>query len=190
MIVIGYVLWGISVVVISGAVVAAALAVKLPKPPLALLSIIPVGGGLLAAALEIDLLPSARAYGVVLAVGIAALGVLAGNPLTVHLLALATRNTVRRGAHGGILIERAGTGVSEVLRGGTTIGYLERLAIIGAFAVGHPEAIAALIAVKGLGRFSELDSAAARERFIIGTLASMIWASACGVLAVLATSAG
>ena len=48
----------------------------------------------------------------------------------------------------------------------------------------HPEVVAAIIAVKGLGRFSELDSAAARERFIIGTLSSMIWAVACAVLVV------
>jgi hypothetical protein len=72
-----------------------------------------------------------------------------------------------------------------VLRGGTWIGYLERLAVIGAIAVGHFEIIAAVIAIKGLGRFSELDAPEARERFIIGTLVSMTWAALCGALIVL-----
>ena len=43
----------------------------------------------------------------------------------------------------------------------------------------------AVVAIKGLGRFSELDSAAARERFIIGTLVSMIWAGLCAALILL-----
>ena len=65
---------------------------------------------------------------------------------------------------------------SEVLRGGAVIGFLERFAIVGAALVGHLEIVAAVIAVKGLGRFSELDSPAARERFIVGTLTSTCWA--------------
>ncbi len=187
MIVIGYVLWALAVLVIAGAVVAAVLATRLQRPPLALLCLIPIAGGLLITAFGVDLLPDERPYGVVLAIGIAAIGVLAGNPLTSYVLDLATRDTVRRGAHGGILIRREGSGEErEVLRGGTTIGYLERVAIVGAIAVGHPEVIAAIIAIKGLGRFSELESAAARERFIIGTMASMIWATACALLVVIA----
>jgi len=189
MIVVGYVLWALAVLVTAGGVVAAVLATRLQRPALALYCLIPVGGGLLVAAFGVDLLPDERPFGVVLALGVAAIGVLAGNPLTTYVLDLATRDTVRRGAHGGILIRREGTGEErEVLRGGTTIGYLERVAIVGAIAVGHPEVIAALIAIKGLGRFSELESAAARERFIIGTLASMIWAAGCALLVVVAAS--
>lgn len=71
----------------------------------------------------------------------------------------------------------------EVLRGGTTIGILERIAAAGSIMTGAAEAIAVVIAIKGVGRFSELSSPEARERFIIGTLASLIWASACGTLA-------
>lgn len=67
----------------------------------------------------------------------------------------------------------------EVLRGGTTIGYLERFALIGSVVVGQAAAVALIIAVKGLGRFSELENERARERFIIGTLASLIWAGMC-----------
>ena len=70
----------------------------------------------------------------------------------------------------------------EVLRGGWVIGYLERIAVIAAVALGRFEIVAAVIAVKGLGRFTELDNAVARERFIIGTLTSLTWAGACGLL--------
>ncbi|MNY74060.1 hypothetical protein D3C86_2129970 [compost metagenome] len=68
------------------------------------------------------------------------------------------------------------------MRGGTTIGYLERLAVTLGIIAGFPEAIAVVIALKGIGRFSELATAEARERFIIGTLASLLWA---GVVAAL-----
>ena len=74
---------------------------------------------------------------------------------------------------------------AEVLRGGTIIGYLERLALIAAIVLEHLEIVAVLIAVKGLGRFSELDSPEIRERFIIGTLVSLVWAGACALLIVL-----
>ena len=66
-----------------------------------------------------------------------------------------------------------------MLRGGTIIGYLERFATAGAIMAGFPEAIAVLVAIKGVGRFTELEAAEARERFIIGTLVSLIWACVC-----------
>ncbi len=81
--------------------------------------------------------------------------------------------------------DRAGQQEADrLLRGGTWIGVLERLAIVGSILVAYPEAIAAVVAVKGLGRFPELRSAsgaAASERFIIGTLTSFCWAGAVGV---------
>ena len=71
---------------------------------------------------------------------------------------------------------------ADVLRGGRWIGILERLATAGAILVGYPAAIAVIVAVKGLGRFPELRAGAGvSERFIIGTLASLLWASALGV---------
>lgn len=82
-----------------------------------------------------------------------------------------------------------------LLRGGMWIGVLERLAIAGAVMAGHPEAVAVVIAVKGLGRYPELrDTAApirgeAAERFIIGTLASFVWAAACGAAGAAAIAA-
>ena len=51
-------------------------------------------------------------------------------------------------------------------------------------AAGNPAILAAVIAVKGLGRFPELTSSrAAGERFIIGSFASLLVASGIGVLA-------
>ncbi|MFC3298765.1 hypothetical protein FJV46_00430 [Arthrobacter agilis] len=71
-----------------------------------------------------------------------------------------------------------------VLRGGLVIGVLERLAVTVAVLAGQPVAIAYVVAVKALGRYAELkESPAASERFIIGTLASLLWAS--GVAAVI-----
>jgi hypothetical protein len=75
----------------------------------------------------------------------------------------------------------------EILRGGAWIGVLERAAIAATLLAGWPEGLAVVFAVKGLGRFSELRaSSAAAERFIVGTLASALWAAACaGVVALL-----
>ncbi|MCS0499358.1 hypothetical protein [Protaetiibacter mangrovi] len=186
MIVIDYLCWVLALLVIAGGIVATVFAIRLARPRLALLALIPIGLGLLLAVFGVRLLPDPPAFAVVLALGVAGLGVLAGSPLTVYVLDLASREPVRRGVNGGILIHRERTGEEqEVLRGGATVGHLERAAIVGSIALGHPEVILAIIAIKGLGRFSELDSASARERFIIGTLASMLWAGACAVLAVL-----
>lgn len=66
-----------------------------------------------------------------------------------------------------------------LLRGGSTLGVLERLATFATLAVGSPEGIAIVLAVKGLGRFGELKIPAAPERFMIGTFASVLWACAC-----------
>ncbi|MBG6180625.1 hypothetical protein [Arthrobacter sp. CAN_A1] len=66
-----------------------------------------------------------------------------------------------------------------VLRGGLVIGVLERLAVAGAILANEPVAIAYVVAIKGLGRYAELkDTPAVAERFIIGTLTSMLWAAA------------
>ncbi|MBP2411317.1 hypothetical protein JOF48_000116 [Arthrobacter stackebrandtii] len=72
----------------------------------------------------------------------------------------------------------------EVLRGGLLIGFLERGAVALAILAGQPVAIAYVVAIKGLGRYPELkESPGASERFIIGTLASMLWSAAVAVLA-------
>lgn len=126
--------------------------------------------------------------------------VLGGNPVTRRILEIATHGRVRDGANGGIILDAEAAGLAEpdatiteadagsreVMRGGTTIGYLERLAVVIALIAGYPEAIAIVVAVKGVGRFSELAAAEARERFIIGTLSSLLWACVVGALVRLA----
>lgn len=72
---------------------------------------------------------------------------------------------------------------TTILRGGAIIGVLERLGVAVAILAGQPVAIAYIVAIKGLGRFAELkETPAAAERFIIGTLTSMLWAA--GVAAI------
>jgi len=69
-----------------------------------------------------------------------------------------------------------------VLRGGTWIGLLERFAITGLLLAGYPEGVAVVVAIKGLGRYPELrEHPVASERFVVGTLTSMIWATAVGL---------
>ena len=85
----------------------------------------------------------------------------------------------------------AATGVAggpqdpDVLRGGTWIGFLERAAIAATLLAGSAEGLVVVLAVKGLGRYAELRAPAAAERFIIGTLASGLWAAACVGVAIL-----
>jgi hypothetical protein len=70
------------------------------------------------------------------------------------------------------------------LRGGLAIGLLERAAVTLALAAGQPDAVALVVAVKGLGRFSELrENPGASERFVVGSLASLLWAAVVGTVA-------
>ncbi|WP_426324843.1 hypothetical protein [Microbacterium sp. E-13] len=122
-----------------------------------------------------------------------ALAVLGGNPITRRVLEIATHGRVEEGDNGGILLrapsapgDLAEAPVREVMRGGTTIGYLERVAVALGIIAGFPEAIAVVVALKGIGRFSELATAETRERFIIGTLASLVWACTVAALVRLA----
>jgi hypothetical protein len=76
---------------------------------------------------------------------------------------------------------------AEVLRGGATIGYLERAAVVAAVLLGRWEILAVLVAVKSVGRFRDLDAGHhVTERFIIGTLTSLLWAGATAGLIALA----
>lgn len=77
-----------------------------------------------------------------------------------------------------------------ILRGGAWLGVLERLAITGSLLAGYPYGIAIVVAIKGLGRYAELrDQPVASERFVVGTLASLIWSVATGLLGILAINA-
>jgi hypothetical protein len=69
-----------------------------------------------------------------------------------------------------------------VLGNGTWIGLLERLAITSTILTGYPEGVAVVVAVKALGRLPELrEHPVAGERFVVGTLASLVWAAAVGI---------
>lgn len=133
--------------------------------------------------------------GPVVGLGWALIGIVGGGPIATLVLAAATRGGAPSGDHGGIIVPvdresgastKAKPAVREVLRGGMTIGYLERIVVIAAALIGRWELVAALIAIKGLGRFRDLEAGAATERFIIGTLVSLLWAGACAALIVLA----
>jgi hypothetical protein len=123
--------------------------------------------------------------------------VFGGSPAAATALNLAMGGTVAPGLHGGIIVterptsEEARQGVvtgarREVLRGGLIIGVLERIASAGTIIAGFPEGLAIVVAVKGVGRFTELEAPEARERFIIGTFASLIWACAASLVVELA----
>ncbi len=73
----------------------------------------------------------------------------------------------------------------DMLPGGQWIGYLERLAVFATLTAGWKEGLALILAIKGLARYPELalsDSRAA-EKFIIGTLASVLFAASCAGVA-------
>ncbi|PPI21434.1 hypothetical protein [Rathayibacter sp. AY1B5] len=183
--------WTAVVLVLLAGLAGAVLAVRLHRPQLAWISLAATAAAFLLTAVAGPSAPPI--HSVLVAVLAFALAVAGGGPVVLLTLRLATADS-RSGSHGGIMVagtSRPATGGApsaigqpiEVLRGGTTIGVLERIATVGALMSGLPEGIAVVVAIKGVGRFSELASPEARERFIIGTLASLAWSAALGVLA-------
>lgn len=74
----------------------------------------------------------------------------------------------------------------HILRGGTWIGMLERFVVYTTLVAAYPAGIAYVLAIKGLGRYPELrnqKNTGTAERFIIGTMISVIWAGACAYAA-------
>lgn len=63
------------------------------------------------------------------------------------------------------------------LRGGLVIGILERAAAMLSLLSAHSSGIAVVVAIKGLARYGEFTNPRQREEFIIGTLASLVWAA-------------
>ena len=72
------------------------------------------------------------------------------------------------------------------LRGGRVIGMLERTAVAASLLFAWPAGIGIILAVKSLARFSELRAPHASEQFILGTFASVLWASAIAGVSILA----
>lgn len=172
------------VVIFLFAALCAALAlvtVALRRPSAVLLAI--AGGLVILCFLVVAVLPYnvPLLFGAILAALGVALAVLGGNPFSRWALFAADGGRTREGTRGGILVELMAEDSppreEEILRGGTAIGYLERSAVALGIVAGFPAVIAVVVALKGIGRFTELATPAARERFIVGTLASLLWAS-------------
>jgi hypothetical protein len=156
-------------------------------------------GGLALMVLDERLRPAWAALALVVPLGIAAALAWLADPVSgalldaVVLLAVAAAVTAGGPVATAVLRSADPTDASAggpsdpaVLRGGAWIGVLERAAIAGTLLAGWPEGLAVVLAVKGLGRFAELRAPVAAERFILGTLASGLWAIACfGVVVLL-----
>lgn len=76
------------------------------------------------------------------------------------------------------------------LRGGLVIGVLERIAVSVCVISGYATGIAMVVAIKGLARYGEFTSPSQREQFIIGTLASLLWAAGTAGLVLLVSPVG
>ncbi|MGV8876194.1 MAG: hypothetical protein ACOH1K_01645 [Rhodoglobus sp.] len=173
--------WWIAVLILTiGAIGAAMIATRTERYPLATAALMPIALALILGATGNPLPSDVPGLIILSSAALVALATIAGSPLVALVLSLASY-PAPRGQHGGILVADDNSPVPEreILRGGATIGYLERFAFIGSLMVGQPGAIAVIVAIKGLGRFAELENAAARERFIIGTLVSLVWAGLC-----------
>jgi hypothetical protein len=184
--------WAGAICVLAVSVALSVVSARIRLPALGALSAAPVVVALVGAAVGVDIPPPHPVFAAIVAIELFALGVTAGSPLTLFVVELTEKHSVRAGVHGGILPAPTESAIGtseppkEVLRGGATIGYLERIAVLGCLAAGRIEGIAVIVAIKGLGRFSELDSPEARERFIIGTLVSLIFSCGTGALLILA----
>ena len=117
--------------------------------------------------------------------------VFGGGPAASTALNVAMRGTVAPGLHGGIIVADRLT--PEQQRQGVVAGARHEVLRGGGVAPppvakqnGFPEGLAIVVAVKGVGRFTELEAPEARERFIIGTFASLIWACAAALVVHLA----
>jgi len=187
------IVWTIAVVVLWIAVALSIFALRPGRHWLVVPAAIPVMAIIIAGLFGPATAAPHPALAVTAGVGLTLLGVIGGSPIVSVLLGAATtRGNAQLGAHGGILVRDVRSPAPaqrEILRGGTTIGYLERFALIGSVVAGQPGAVAVIVAVKGLGRYSELENELARERFIIGSLASLTWAGLC-TAAIMMAAAG
>lgn len=186
--------WVLVIAVLAVAVALCITAIRFRAPAFALLAVIPVAVGLIALAFRTESLAPSYPLPVISGILLAVLATVGGNPITVAVLRYSqsgsrfSDNSEEPGeVKNGTLVDsgRAAASGGQALRGGTIIGYLERLALVAAIVLGRFEIVIVLIAIKGLGRFSELDSPKVRERFIIGTLVSLVWAAGCALLIVL-----
>ena len=77
----------------------------------------------------------------------------------------------------------------KVLRAGRIIGSLERILIMIGLIAQSWEVMIAVIALKTVARYQELDKRFEAEYFLVGSLVSILWAVAVTVFAMLLDSA-
>jgi len=187
--------WSALIPALAAAAVLSVLASLRPRPAFLWFAAGSLAVALMAAASISE--PSGLGFAPLVTILGLTVAVFGGSPAATMALNLAMGGSVAPGIHGGIIVterpsaaeQREGVVAGprrEVLRGGLTIGVLERIGSAGAIIAGFPEALAIVVAVKGVGRFTELESPEARERFIIGTFASLIWACAAALVVHLA----
>ncbi|MDO4919742.1 hypothetical protein [Kocuria sp.] len=106
-------------------------------------------------------------------------GALSGDPVVRAVFSFADVSHERPGPATDPWSESEATAdpVDPPLRGGLVIGALERAAAIVSLLTGMVAGIGVVVAVKGLARYGEFTNAQQREQFIIGTLASLLWAA-------------
>lgn len=170
--------WSGVLAVLAAGLVAGIASARSPRTPLVLVSSVA-----LALALVVVAAGHPHAGPALVALGpmLLALSAAGGSGASQWVL-LHSSGPERRGEHGGIVVADAEERPTEVMRGGMVIGLFERAAATGAIIAGFPEAIAVIVAVKGVGRFTELSESSTRERFIIGTLVSLSFAAAAGAV--------
>ncbi|MBW0151302.1 MAG: hypothetical protein KXJ53_08820 [Phenylobacterium sp.] len=72
--------------------------------------------------------------------------------------------------------EAADDEATKTPRVGRVIGHLERLAIAGGLVVGVWEVLVAVVALKSVARFKDLEEKLNAEYFLVGSLFSVLWA--------------
>lgn len=77
----------------------------------------------------------------------------------------------------------------KVLRAGRTIGSLERILIMIGLIAHSWEVMIAVIALKTVARYQDLDKRVEAEYFLVGSLVSILWAVAVTLFAMLLDSA-
>ncbi len=70
--------------------------------------------------------------------------------------------------------------------GGLWIGVLERLAVFVSLVAAFPAGVAIALGVKSLGAYHRLRDPDVAQRFVIGTFTSVLWATACAGVILLA----
>lgn len=115
---------------------------------------------------------------VLVALGIALSAAVTGWPVVAGTLRISTRQ--REAEPGPNPTENHSSPASAVLRGGLWLGFVERFACALAIMFGQVALVAVVVAVKGLGRFKELTTPEASERFILGRVNSRESAASTG----------